>query len=266
MPFAINDGVRLHWDEKGCGTPVLLVMGHGWSSKMWYPAIPALAEHHRVIWFDNRGAGESDTTGKVTIQQMAADAFAVMDAAEVDRAHLYGVSMGGIIVQEMALQKRARVRSLSVGCSGAFTAEKARLPKLLALLAYLPPALLKMVMPHRAQGSGYGSAAPPEDVALAISTLAAQKPNPRGAIAQSHAMADYCTTAEALATLTIPALVLHGDEDSVVPFAWGEELADILPNSRFVVIEGAGHNYLVANPAKANAAVLDFIREAEAGA
>src|SRR5580658_7705572 len=99
MPFTENDGVRLHWDEQGSGTPILLVMGHRYSSAMWYPAIPALAAEHRVIWFDNRGTGESDTAPKVTLPQLAADALAVMDAAGVADAHIYGVSMGGVIVQ-----------------------------------------------------------------------------------------------------------------------------------------------------------------------
>src|ERR1700679_1155666 len=98
MPFADNKGVRLHWEEKGQGTPVLLVMGHRYSSAMWYPMIPALSAEHRVIWFDNRGTGESDSTRKASVQDLADDAFAVMDAAGVERAHLFGVSMGGGVI------------------------------------------------------------------------------------------------------------------------------------------------------------------------
>src|ERR1700761_923917 len=115
MPFTTSNGARLHWGEQGSGTPILLVMGHRFSAKMWYPSIPALAARHRVIWFDNRGTGESDTTAKLSVAQMAADAFAVMDAAGVERAHIYGVSMGGVIVQEMALTAPQRVHSLTVG-------------------------------------------------------------------------------------------------------------------------------------------------------
>jgi pimeloyl-ACP methyl ester carboxylesterase len=262
MPFTTNNGARLHWDEKGDGTPVLLVMGHRYSSKMWYPSIPALSAHHRVIWFDNRGTGESDTTGKISVQDMAADAFAVMDAAGVDSAHIYGVSMGGVIVQEMALQKPGRVRSLIVGCSGPLTADKPRTPKIMTLLYYLPPSLLKWLFRNR--GSGHGSAASPEAVAHDEAMAAADKHSVAGVAAQSHALADYSTTPEALARLTMPALVIHGDEDALVPIKWGQELAEILPDCQFVTIKGAGHNYIIVDPAKANGSVLDFIGRVDA--
>jgi 3-oxoadipate enol-lactonase len=111
MPFAENKGVRLHWQEQGQGTPVLLVMGHRYSSAMWYPILADLAAEHRVIWFDNRGTGESDTTRRVTVQELADDAVAVMNAAGVQRAHIFGVSMGGGVILELALQHPERVIS-----------------------------------------------------------------------------------------------------------------------------------------------------------
>ncbi len=75
MPFAHNGDARLHWDEKGAGTPLLLVMGHRFSSRMWYPVIDALAARHRVIWFDNRGTGESSSEGATKIAQFSDDAL-----------------------------------------------------------------------------------------------------------------------------------------------------------------------------------------------
>ena len=264
MPFAESNGVRLHWEEAGSGTPVLLVMGHRYSSKMWYPAIPALTSEHRVIWFDNRGTGESQTTPKVTLPQLAADALAVMDAAGVERAHIYGVSMGGLIVQEMALQQPGRVLSLTVGCSGALTADKPRMPAFMRVLYYLPPSLLKLLMSDRLGDQGYGSAATREAIAADQAVLARDKFTVKGVVAQAAAIAAHSTTREALAGLTMPALVLHGDEDRLVPFKWGEELAEILPRSRFVRVPRAGHNYMVAAPETANRAVLDFLRETDA--
>lgn len=261
MPFTENNGVRLHWDEAGSGTPILLVMGHRYSSKMWYPAIAALAAEHRVIWFDNRGTGETDTTPKVTVREMAADALAVMDAAGVRRAHIYGVSMGGVIVQEVAFLQPDRLVSLIVGCSGALTADKPRAPAFMRLLYYLPPSLLQLLTPSRGGDKGYGAAATPQAIAADLAVLAKDKFTTKGVIAQAAAMADYRVTLEAVAGLTMPALVLHGDEDSLVPIKWGEELAQILPQGRFVRIPGAGHNYMVAAPDMANRAVLDFTRE-----
>ncbi|HEY2709692.1 MAG TPA: alpha/beta hydrolase [Caulobacteraceae bacterium] len=263
MPFADNHGVRLHWDEQGQGSPILLVMGHRYSSAMWYPMIPALAAEHRAIWFDNRGTGQSDSGRGFTIQQLAQDGLAVMDAAGVERAHIFGVSMGGVIVQELAMQQPGRVTSLIVGCSGALTAEKPRMPAIMRTLYRLPPWALKLLRPSGGD-HGYGSAAPADRVATDQAMLAKDPYDVTGLIAQAAAIAGYSTTLEAISKLTMPSLVLHGDEDKTVPFAWGEALAAALPNSRFAPIVGAGHNFLVANGEATTKALLDFLREVDA--
>src|SRR5579862_1111171 len=141
MPFAENHGVRIHWEEQGSGTPVVLVMGHRYSSVMWYPIIPALAAEHRVIWFDNRGTGESDMTRHATIGDFVDDTLAVMDAAGAQRAHIFGVSMGGGIVMELAIRHPERVISLIPGCTAIMTADKPRMPAVMRLLYYVPPSL-----------------------------------------------------------------------------------------------------------------------------
>ena len=265
MAYAANNNVRLHWEERGSGTPILLVMGVAFSSKMWYPAIPALSKEHRVIWFDNRGTGESDTTTTVEIEDLARDAFAVMDAAGVGAAHIYGVSMGGVIVQEMAMQQPKRVLSLIVGCSGALTADKPRAPAFVRLLYLLPPSLLQGLFSIMKRGSAhdYGTAAKPEAIAIDQAAVKTEKIFSKGSVAQANALARYCTTREAISQLTMPSLVLHGDEDTAVKFEVGKELAGILPNSRFVHFKGAGHNYMVPYKDEANKAVLDFTREVD---
>ncbi len=266
MPFAENNGVRLHWDSQGEGTPILLVMGHSYSSALWYPALPVFARQHRVITFDNRGTGASDTTRTLTVRQMAEDAVAVMDAAGVAKAHVYGVSMGGVVVQELAMWRPDRVASLIVGCAGMLTADKRRAPSAARLLYHLPPRLLKWLLTSVQSDKSYGSAAPTAAIAADRAVLAKDVFTKHGLLAQANAMARYTTTREAVAGLTLPALVLHGDEDGLVPFAWGEELAQALPNGRFVRLAGAGHNFLVARRDEANTAVLDFIRQVEAAA
>jgi len=265
MPFTGSGGVRLHWQEQGRGTPVLLVMGHRLSSEMWYPILPALTAAHRTVWFDNRGAGLSGFTRKVTVGQLAADAFAVMDAAGLDQAHVFGVSMGGGVALEMAMQQPTRVKSLVLGCTCMLTADKPRMPAIMRLLYYLPPRVLRLLMSGRDGGLGYGSAAPPERVAFDQAMLARDKFSVAGVVAQAAAVGRYSTTKEAVAALAMPALVLHGDEDTLVPFAWGAELADTLPDSRLVKLQGSGHNFLVAAGEQANIVVLDFLREADAG-
>ncbi|MBV9252921.1 MAG: alpha/beta hydrolase [Actinobacteria bacterium] len=254
MAHATNGGLRIYWDSKGSGSPVLLVMGAAYSSRMWYPVIDALAEQHRVIWFDNRGIGQSQATKTGTIQDMASDGFAVLDAAGVDAAHIYGASLGGVVVLQMALQSPERVKSLVVGCSGILNDDKPRAPKVANLIARVPRGVLL------ALGKGsYGSAASPEAVAKDRAAIKADKASATGLIQQQNALRAYSVTNEAIAGITCPALVLHGTEDKSVRPEWGAELADTLPHAKLVTYEGAGHNYLVSYPAQANADVLAFL-------
>src|SRR5271168_4351769 len=120
MPYVENQGTKIHWDEQGQGAPVLLIMGLGYASAMWHRTRPVLAQWYRTIAFDNRGVGLSDVPpGPYSIATMASDAAAVLDAAGIASAHVFGVSMGGMIAQEFALQYPQRVRSLILGCTHA---------------------------------------------------------------------------------------------------------------------------------------------------
>src|SRR5271155_3320601 len=118
MPFVDNQGARIYWDEQGHGAPVLLIMGLGYTSHMWHRTRPVLAQHYQTVVLDNRGVGKSDVPpGPYSIASMASDAAAVLDAAGTGSAHVFGVSMGGMIAQEFALQYPKRVRSLILGCT-----------------------------------------------------------------------------------------------------------------------------------------------------
>jgi pimeloyl-ACP methyl ester carboxylesterase len=266
MPVAENHGVRLHWEATGDGTPVLLIMGHRYTSRMWYPILADLAAKHRVVSFDNRGVGQSDTTSKTSIAELVEDSLAVMDAAGVVQAHVFGVSMGGGIALEFALRHPDRVKSLLLGCTCILTADKPRAPAFLRSLYRWAPWLLTWLMRRRGGDHGYGSAAPVDRIALDQKTIAEEKATVAGVAAQSDAVAHYVHTREAVAGLTMPALVLHGDEDALVPFAWGVELAETLPNSRFVRVAGAGHNFFIAGGQRINDAVLEFLDDVDRGA
>ena len=118
MPFVENQGAKIYWDERSMGEPVLLIMGLGYPSDMWWRTRPLLDSRYRTIVLDNRGAGRSGQPVH-SIALMAADAVAVLDAAGVESAHVFGISMGGMIAQELALQWPLRVRSLILGCTAA---------------------------------------------------------------------------------------------------------------------------------------------------
>jgi pimeloyl-ACP methyl ester carboxylesterase len=105
MPLVENRGAKIYWDQQGQGVPILLIMGLGYPSDLWHRTRPMLAARYRTIALDNRGVGRSDAPlGPYSIAVMAEDARAVLDTAAVESAHIFGVSMGGMIAQEFALR------------------------------------------------------------------------------------------------------------------------------------------------------------------
>ncbi|MCW2542463.1 MAG: alpha/beta hydrolase fold protein [Frankiales bacterium] len=255
-----NAGSSLHWDEAGSGTPLLLVMGAAYSSAMWYPAIPALSARHRVIWFDNRGTGQSAATRVASIADMAQDALAVLDAAGVERAHLYGVSLGGVVAQELARLAPERVTSLVLGCTGILDEHKPRAPKGTNIMFKVPRSWLVKAMARR---GSYGPACPEDRRLKDVQVLLAERPDRVALRAQQDALRAYSISLETVAAFDIPALVLHGDADSTVRYAWGQELAATLPGARLVTFEGVGHNFLVGAGDQANDEVLAFLGEVD---
>ncbi|MDP9102226.1 MAG: alpha/beta hydrolase [Actinomycetota bacterium] len=255
MSYARNGGNRIWWDEMGSGEPLLLAMGHGWDSRMWWRAMPALAVGHRVIRFDNRGIGRTEWDGQpFGIEDLAADAFTVLDAAGVTSAHVYGMSMGGLTVQEMALSQPARVRSLVLGCTRADSAIGRTQPKGEGVKAKIPFWLLAKLF----RGALYGPHPDPDAVAQDLRLMRTAHCPSDGRLAQSRAIASYASL-ERIHEITAPTLILHGDKDRAVPVAKGQELAAHIPGAELVVLPGAGHAYLAEVGTRSVDAVLDFL-------
>lgn len=253
-----HDGVSLHWEASGAGSPVLLIMGSVYSSAMWYPTLPALEARHHVVRFDNRGTGRSTWTPTTSIAQMAGDALAVLDAAGLENAHVYGISLGGVIAMELALLAPERVRSLVLGCTCVLTPDKPRAP------LELNDALRTASREELVAATLYGDICPPEAKAEHQRTLLEDVAVPEALVAQQDALRAYNRDLADVATLTMPALVLHGTDDPIVPVDWGRELAATLPDSRLSLYEGCGHLYAVEMGDQPNDEVLSFLAEVDA--
>lgn len=259
MPFADNQGVRIYWDEQGSGDALLLIAGIGCPSQMWSGFRPILAAHNRTLALDNRGTGKSDVPpGPYSVAAMASDAATVLDAAGVQAAHVFGVSMGGIVAQEFALQYAARTRSLILGCTS-FGGRNAVRPE---------PAVRQFLA---ARGSL--SAAEAEQASVPIMYCAE---TPRSRIEEDLAVRRQCQTLphayvaqfqgvvaweaySRLPELRVPTLVIHGDSDRLVPVANGELLAARIPGARCVILPRAGHLFYVDQPEATHAAVVEFL-------
>jgi pimeloyl-ACP methyl ester carboxylesterase len=250
------DGARICWAEAGAGDAVLLVMGFSYTKEAWHRVVPGLAQRHRVIYFDNRGVGQTVTPKTPnTIELMAADAIAVLDAAGEHRVHVYGASMGGGIAQEIALSYPDRVRSLVLGCTASPERPAEPNPRLPLFhpLNLIPMWFLKRKMGSRNFGPGVDREKVREDQRI----LRAMRVTRRGLIQQARAMAMWSSW-DRLPDLKVPTLVIHGTADQVVPYEMGKALAARIPGARLLTVEGAGHNYVTDATDETNNAVLEF--------
>lgn len=263
MRFLDRGGVRLAWTEEGSGVPILLIMGHRYSSGMWYPLKEAMGGRYHLISFDNRGTGQSDAPRRTSVSEMAADALAVLDAAGVETAHVYGVSMGGGIALEFGLRYPERVRSLILGCTMAKTADIKRKPDWLIRLLYHAMPVLKILAKPKFK-NGYGDAAPDDRIARDMAVLKTDPFVLHGVIAQGLAVSAYSVNPDEVRALKLPTLVLHGTQDLLVPYEAGKALAEMIPGARLVTFQDIGHNYFIGAGEQANAETEAFIAEVEA--
>ena len=242
MPFAQRDGARIYWNSLGQGEPVVLVMGLGCSSAMWFRIAPGLARTHRVILLDNRGSGQTVVPHFVVhrVSAMAADIAAVLDAAGERSAHVVGFSMGGMISQQFAVDFPHRLRSLALigthaGGLWAVQAEAHVRELLFAKASMTAEASLRAMRPHT-----YARETPDtlfeEDALVRL----ANQPSARDYQAQLYALI-YWSAYLQLPSLQTPALVLHGLQDALIPPANGRVLASRLRHSRLVELPEASH-------------------------
>ena len=255
MPFAQRSDARIWWDQSGTGDPVLLIMGHAYGSEMWHRTAPALAASYRVLRFDNRGVGRSsDPPGPYPVPLMADDALAVLDAASAASAHVYGVSMGGAIALQLALDHPGRVRSLTLGCTAASAEGASRGALLTRVRTLLPAAVLNRMASKLLYGPGTPASRRAEDHEIVRRT----RSSGRGRRGQITGLASFDVTGR-LGEIRIPTLVMHGALDRIVPAANAQRLADGIAGARLVIFPDAGHAYMTDAAQAANQEVLDFL-------
>ncbi len=261
MPFTTNQGIRIFWNEEGGGEPLLLIMGLGYPSAAWYRTRPTLSRKYRTIAFDNRGVGQTDVPpGPYPIPVMASDAAAVLDAAEVERAHVFGISMGGMIAQEFALQYPQRVRSLILGCTAAggpmaVRAESEVTEMVMARGSMTPEQAAQAAIPF-IYDSGTPRALIDEDLAIRRPWF----PRPEAYNAQLQGIIAWESYGR-LDKITCPTLVIHGENDRLLPAGNGKLIAEKIPGAHLVMLSHASHIFTTDQPAGAQKAILEFLQE-----
>jgi len=259
-------GVGLYYEVSGSGEPVLLIPGLGGSTEVWLRQMPDLTAHHLVVRLDNRGAGRSDAPeGPYTVRQMASEAVQLLDALDISAAHIVGSSMGGMVAQEVAIQypdKALSVALIATQCGGthAFGAapENARALEELATIDMTPQERARGWVPYTLS-QGF-RATHPDLVEEYVRTSALYPPSTAGLRAQWAALMGYDSW-ERLLFITSPALILQGDEDVLVPPENADVLGVRIPDSRVVIIPGAGHSLAFEAADAVNDLLLEFFAE-----
>jgi pimeloyl-ACP methyl ester carboxylesterase len=230
---------------------VLLITGLGLSGGAWWRTVPVLARDFRVITFDSRGVGRSRSLAySYTTEAMADDAVSVLDAAGVERAHLYGFSLGGMVAQQIALRHPERIDSLVLGAThpggpraipperevAAFFRRRPELPQEEAAWASVP--------------YNYGPRCRRRRAGLIAEDIAARLAHPFPADAyraQLYAAALHNCFGR-LGRVSARTLIVHGRHDRMIPVANAKLLSDLVPRSRLRILERSGHLYPTEEP------------------
>lgn len=216
MPTVSVDGLRMYYELAGAGPPLVLIGGLGLDLSECGQLIDALAPHYRVLAFDNRGAGRTDKPDEpYTIRQMADDTAGLMQALGIERAHLVGMSLGGRIALDLALEQPQRVRSLILVSTSA-RVERRWTIGLLGLVSLL---------------------------------FRGSYPQPRYAFRRQREASDHYDRSGDLSELRVPTLIVHGRRDHIVPYRLAEDMAAGIPSARLLLVD-SGHIYPLTRSAQ----------------
>ncbi len=266
MPKVQVNEVEIAYRVRGSGDPVVLIGGFSMVKESWGLQVQGLARHFRVITLDNRGVGETRTpAGPFQVSDMAADTVGLMDALDIDDAHVFGVSMGGLISQALALDHSDRVRKVVLGC----TTHGGR----------------HAIRPTQEVMAALGKATDPgvpveEAVRNWVPTMFAERfmreetgrldefirfsirnwPTPEGAAGQIGALSVF-NVRRRLGEIRCPVLAITGSEDRMMPPENARLLAEGIPGAEHYVVEGAGHGFFFEKPEEVNRVLLDFFKK-----
>lgn len=250
--------VRIGWEERGAGLPLVLVQGLGYARWGWEPIADRLAERFRVVLLDNRGIGESEASpGPYTVEEMAGDVVQVLDEAGIVRAHVLGTSLGGMIVQELALAAPERIEKLVLVCTTPGGGNAVPMPDVTVRLIAEAPTLDPLVALRRFVENALAPGAPDELVEriLAHRLRTAQ---PLQAWLAQAAAGQVFDVWDRLPGLERPTLVLQGSADVVVDPRNADLLATRIPDAELELFQGCGHLLYWEQPERFAACVGEF--------
>jgi pimeloyl-ACP methyl ester carboxylesterase len=245
--------VRIAWERHGAGAPLLLIHGLGYARWGWEPVVDPLARSFDVLLFDNRGIGDSEAPpGPYTADELAGDAVQVLDEAGVERAHVLGTSLGGMVAQELALAQPHRLDRLVLACTTPGGQHAHPMPaRTVALMTN--GATLRDFVENALEPD------PREDLVERILRHRLATAQPADAWAAQAAAGATFDAYERIGTIDAPTLVLHGDGDVVVDPRNAELLARLLPHASLELFPGTGHLFFWQQPERFVRVLEEFL-------
>ena len=261
--FVTVDGIRLRTSVRGCGPPLLLVTGLGASLDMARPFEQELtARGVQTVAFDAPGVGQSTAYRRPRrMRGVASTVEQLLDALGYDQVDVLGVSLGGVVAQQLAHQAPERVRRLVLAATGPGLGGLPGSPRVLLTLA-TPRRYDQPDYYRRIAGRIYGGQARRDPDALLHGSVArfVERPSTWGYLGQLFAISGW-TSLPWLGSLRQPTLVMAGDDDPIVPLLNGRILVRRIPDARLHVVDGGGHLFLLERPAEMAALVTGFLAE-----
>ena len=262
MPIVQVRDINLYYEVYGAGVPLLLIQGLGLDSGAWVSQLLMLSQTHQVIVFDNRGAGRTDAPEQpYSTEDMAEDAIALLDKLGIDRTHILGFSMGGLIAQVLATKYPNRVRSLILASTAA------KLPAITQqviqgwaqlLKEKLRPSIrVKVQLPWLFTEQFLQNNTRLEEL-INLSLRYPYQPTVSGFTGQVTACITHNMQGQ-LSSITSPTLVLVGQADILISAQASQELALQIPNAELQTIANASHNFFWEMPDRFNQVVLNFV-------
>jgi pimeloyl-ACP methyl ester carboxylesterase len=261
-----SSGCSLVYKTEGSGEPVVFIQGVGLHGDGWLPQTQTLASHFRCVTFDNRGMGQSQPAGgDITVERMAEDTLAVMDAEGIGSAHFVGHSLGGAVALQVALGARHRVRSLSLLCTSARGSDATKLTARMFWLGLRSRvgtrrmragAFLQIVMPAE-----YLATQRRDDLADRLRPLFGHDLGDTPAITmrQLSALRRFDGSARLNELAGLPTLVLSAAHDLIFPPACGQSLAAGIPGARFVEMADAAHGVTIQSAPAVNGLLREHL-------
>lgn len=261
MPHAPINGTSIYYEVHGEGEPLLLISGQGSDHHTWDFTREDFIPHHQVIVFDHRGTGDSGKPREpeYSTRGFADDVVALLDHLGIERAHAYGISMGGRICQWLGIDHGSRIGTLVLGCTTPGNAHGVpRPPEVNAKMANRPsnPEEAAQFLIEQMVTPAFAESHP--EYAAAVRTRIAN-PIPDFARALHYKASEGHDSWDLLPTIQNPTLVIHGDNDLINPSANAPLLAERIPGAELCIIPGGRHGYFIEFRDEASTAVLDFL-------